>query len=206
MSTSDVVAALDGLDLSGLWVSRQPDVVPKAPPGPWVLVPMSDGSTLIGGSDRGTFGVYGVYDDAAAVRALRHLLGAPAPQRALDEQARRALADDAARLGQDLRHRAAAGEVLQARDLPPGTALDHLGADSGRTAFLYDTPFSQRSSPPSDLELPRTGYLVRRPLPGTTTVSPVVPWFGQPGGGILVVFERPLRHLVDTGHLEPFAV
>lgn len=206
MSTADVLAALEDVDVSGVWVAQQPDVVPKAPPGPWVLVPMSDGGTLIGGSDRGTFAVYGVYDDDAAVRALRHLLGGPARQAQLDEQARRALADDAARLAQDLRHRAAAGQPLSAGDLPVGTALDHIGTDSGRTAFLYDTPFSHRSSPPSDLELPRTGYLVRQPLPDTTTVSPVVAWFGQPGGGILVVLERPLRHLVDTGHLEPFAV
>lgn len=206
MSTADVVAALDGLDLSGLWVAPQPDVVPSAPPGPWVLVPLSDGATMIGGSDRGTFAAYGTFADTAAIAALRHLLGAPAPVRVLEEQERRALADDAARLAQDLRHRSATGETLGARDLPVGTALDHLGSDSGHTAFLLDTPFSQRSAPPSDLELPRTGYLVRAPLPETTTVSPVVPWFGQPGGGVLVSFSPPLRHLVDTGHLEPFAV
>ena len=206
MSTADVVAALVDVDLSGLWVAPQPDVVPSAPPGPWVLVPLSDGATMIGGSDRGTFAAYGAFDDAAAVAALRHLLGAAAPARVLDEQAHRSLADDAARLAQDLRHRAAAGDQLGPVDLPVGTALDHLGSDSGHTAFLLDTPFSQRSSPPSDLELTRTGYLVRRPLPESTSVSPVVPWFGQPGGGILVSFERPLRYLVDTGHLEPFAL
>ena len=66
--------------------------------------------------------------------------------------------------------------------------------------------FAERSAPPTDLRLPRTGYLVRQPLPDTTAVSPVAPWSGQPGGGVLVVLERPLRHLVDTGHLEPFAV
>ena len=77
-------------------------------------------------------------------------------------------------------------------------------ARSGRTAHLVDTPFAERSAP--DLRLPRTGYLVRQPLPDTLAVSPVVPWFGQRGGGLLVVLERPLRHLVDTGHLEPFAV
>lgn len=206
MSTSDVLAALDDADISGVWVAQQPDVVPQAPPGPWVLVPMSDGSTLIGGSDRGTFAVYGIFADDAAVRALRHLLGASAAKTELSREQQRSLADDAARLAQDLSHRVAAGQALSAGDVPVGTALDHIGADSGRTAFLYDTPFSQRSAPPTDLELPRTGYLVRRPLPDTTTVSPVVAWFGQPGGGILVAFERPLRHLVDTGHLEPFAV
>ena len=203
MTTADVLAGLDDLDLSGLWVAEQPDVVPDAPPGPWVLVALSDGATMVGGMDRGTFAVYGVYDDDAAARALRHLLGSTAEVRTLDPEDREGLRVASRQLAQRLQ---AAGRPLSVTDLPLGTALDHIGSDSGHTAYLLDTPFAQRSSPPTDLRLPRTGYLVRRPLPDSTTVSPVVPWFGQPGGGILVVFERPLRHLVDTGHLEPFAV
>ena len=202
MSTPDVVAALDDLDLRMLWVAPEPDTVPHAPVGPWVLVPLSDGATLIGGSDRGTFATYGVFDDDSAVRALRHLLGTSAPLRQLERPEREQLSADAEQLGARL---AQAGQPLSPADVPVGTALDHIGFDSGHTAFLLDTAFAERSSPPTDLQLPRTGYLVRQPLPETTAVGPVVPWFGQPGGGILVGFERPLRFYVDTGHLEPFA-
>ena len=203
MTTADVVAALEDLDLRGLWVAGAPDVVPTAPPGPWVLVPLSDGGTVIGGSDRGSFVHYGVFDDESAVRALRHLLGTSAGRRVLEPAERERIAQEAATLAERLK---SAGRPLTCADLPVGTALDHIGSDSGHTAYLLDTPFSERSAPPTDLQLPRTGYRVLQPLPPTTGVAPVVPWFGQPGGGILVSFDRPLRFYVDTGHLEPFAV
>ena len=83
--------------------------------------------------------------------------------------------------------------------------MDRLGPHSGFCLFLLDTPFHARSAP-SELALERTSWLLSRPLPDGVTVAPVVPWFEQPGGGIKITLDRPVRWCADTGLLEPFVV
>ena len=195
-------AAEAGIPLERLAVGNQPGVVPSGPSGRWAVFPLEDGTVGLGGLDRGGFAPYGRYHDPDAVlNALRHVFQSPVDLAEVDVPR---LAAEAQALAGRLKQRPV--EDLSAADLPVGTALDQIGPDSGYCLFLLDTPFSQRSSPPTDLELPRRGYLLRRPLPPTVRVSPVVPWFGQPGGGIMVLLDRPVRWYYDTGHVDAFAV
>lgn len=74
--------------------------------------------------------------------------------------------------------------------LQPGTLLDHFGGEQGNFLAPYDTPYEQRSIPPSNLatspsspDFPKNYhvYEVRKPL--AVMAGPVAPWFGQPGLG-----------------------
>lgn len=194
------LAAEAGLRVDAVVAGTEPDKVPQAPSHRWVLVPMSDGRTTLGGMDRGSFATYGVYEtDELAANALLHVAQRPeyqeppAPVAELQARARELAAVLQARPD---------GATYDASDVPPGTLLDHIGFESGHVLFLAGTPFAERSSPPTDLELPRTGYLLKAPLPTAATVAPVVPWFGQPGGGVMVSLDRPIRYYYDTGLLD----
>ena len=61
MSLSDVVAraAEVGLPLEELTVGNESGRVPSGPSARWVLIPVEDGSTLLGGMERGSFAGYG---------------------------------------------------------------------------------------------------------------------------------------------------
>jgi len=195
------LAAEAGVAVERIVVASEPGVVPPAPGHRWVVVPMEDGETVVGGTDRGSFVLYGRYEtDELAAGALAHLAGPveyqepPAPVAELGRAAQR--------LAADLKDRVAAGERLGPADVPVGTALDHIGLENGHTLFLLDTRFAERSSPPTDVSLPRTGYLLRHPLPPVVQVAPVLPWFGQPGGGVMVSLDRPIRYYYDLGLLD----
>lgn len=202
MSLSDVLTAAGdgGLPLERVLVGTVPGVVPSGPSGTWVLFPGADGASVLGGMDRGAFAPYGRYeDDDATLNALRHVLTAPVEdvRAPVDELAR-----DARALAQRLR-----GQTeLTAADVPAGAGLDQIGPVSGFHLFLLGTPFPERSLPPTDLALPRRGWLLREPLPATCRVSTVSPWFGQPGGGVMVTLDRPARWYDDTSRLDAFAV
>lgn len=207
MSLHDALAraAEAGVPVDDLTVGTEPGMVPPGPSGCWVLIPLVDGSVALGGMDRGGFAPYGrYYDDDATVNALRHVTQSRIDEVPVDEATRAQLSTDAQRLAAELRARAPRG--LSTQDIPVGTALDQIGPDSGFSLFLLDTPFAQRSSPPTDLALPRRGWLLREPLPDTVRVAPVVEWFGQPGGGILVTLDRPVRWYYDTRRVDAFAV
>ena len=85
--------------------------------------------------------------------------------------------------------------------LPVGAVFDHIGPSSGHVLYLFATPFEQRSLPPTDLNLTRTGYVLDAPLPETCSVARAKPWFGQPGGGVMVVLDRVIAAYVDGGLL-----
>jgi hypothetical protein len=207
MSTSDVVrlAREAGAPVEFVVAVDEPDVIPKAPSPSWVVVPRSDGRTTLGGMDRGQFRVYDTYETKElAANALVHVLAAMRPEPA--EQATEERRQAAQGLATGLRTRVAAGQELTSSVIPVGTALDHIGFSSGHTLFLLGTPFPERSSPPTDLQLPRTAFLLRAPLSGGVRVGPLQPWFGQPGGGIMITLDRPIRWYYDTGILDVVAL
>lgn len=195
-----------GVDVDRVVVGTEVDVVPRAPSHRWILVPMSDGTVTLGGLDRGTFAAYGKFGDpevAAQALAQGSTLDAPPlPQ----NRPLKALVTATQALLDQLRGVAEAGEPLTPAHLPVGAVLDHIGDRSGHVLYLFATPFEQRSLPPTDLNLPRTGYVLDAPLPDGCTVSRVEPWFGQPGGGVMVTLDRVIAYYVDAGVLAPFSV
>ncbi len=196
-------AAARGVDLSGVVIGRQPNQVPEAPSHRWVVFPASDGGTVIGGMDRGRFVPYAEFTDLeGAADALAHLTvvpPAPPAPRPMPVLVSATLA-----LFDQLHAAFREQPVLSGTVITPGAPLDHIGTESGHCLYLLNTPMSQRSLPPTDLTQPRTGYVVTDALPAEASVERVPPWFGQPGGGVLVRLPRVISYYVDVGLLLRF--
>lgn len=196
-------AARRGVDLSALVVGRETDHVPSAPSHRWIVFPSSRGGTVIGGVDRGRFTPYAEFTDLlGAADALVQLTSLPMP-RPLDRPRSQVLGA-VATIGRDWATGLQQQPSLPGAAVAVGTPLDHIGNESGHYLYLYDTPMSQRSLPPTDLQERRTGYLVAAPLPPEAVVEQLPPWFGQPGGGLVVRLPRVIRYYVDTGLLFRF--
>jgi hypothetical protein len=86
--------------------------------------------------------------------------------------------------------------------LSQGTIVDRFGDDSGRFLAPANTPFEQRSLPPSALNDTYTQYRVVKPL--ELDASTIAPWFGQEGGGTQFVLPRgrTVADLIQDGYLE----
>ncbi|KAJ7775520.1 hypothetical protein B0H16DRAFT_1713106 [Mycena metata] len=88
--------------------------------------------------------------------------------------------------------------------LSRGMLLDRFGKPNGKFLAPVDTPFGQRSLPPSSLET-STNYHVYRVETDTITVltGTIAPWFGQPGQG--TQYELPpgttVQSLLDARFL-----
>lgn len=200
------LAQARGVNVDEIVVGTAVDVIPQAPSHRWILVPMSDGTVTLGGMDRGRFAVYGKFGDPdVAARALAQGSTRDAPPLPENRPVKALVTATQALLDQ-LRGLMEEGTALTAAHLPVGAVLDHIGDRSGHVLYLFATPFEQRSLPPTDLNLPRTGYVLDAPLSEACTVSRVEPWFGQPGGGVMVTLDRVIAYYVDTGVLAPFAL
>ena len=200
------LAQARGVDVDAVVVGTEVDVIPQAPSHRWILVPMSDGTVTLGGMDRGRFASYGKFSDPeVAAQALAQGSTRDAPPLP-ESRPLKALVTATQALLDQLRSVVEAGTPLASTHLPVGAVFDHIGDRSGHVLYLFATPFEQRSLPPTDLNLPRTGYVLDAPLPDTCDVSTVEPWFGQPGGGVMVTLDRVIAYYVDGGVLAPFAL
>lgn len=88
--------------------------------------------------------------------------------------------------------------------LPPGIALDRLGAIDGVFLFPWGTPVPQRALPPhaSGGNSRLYQFVTMRPLHFEAEI--VQPWFGQPGGAIrlrLATDGTGVRQLLQSGAL-----
>jgi hypothetical protein len=101
-------------------------------------------------------------------------------------------------LGQDIGLNLYKGKRLVT--LPPGTELDRYGDQTGNTLYAAGTQFPYRSQKAEKKQQPYRVYRLRyavRALTGTT-----VAWFGQPGGGVAFLLERPIADLLADNVLE----
>jgi nicrotizing toxin Mtb-like protein len=84
--------------------------------------------------------------------------------------------------------------------LDVGTVIDRFGREDGRVFAAVETPFAQRSLPPSHVDLAYRRYRVVTPIPVWRSLSAA--WFAQPGGGVRYRTTRSVAELVALGHLE----
>jgi hypothetical protein len=169
---------------------------PPPPEGPWVIVP-THGGYAVGGVGRGRFAAYDQTPTIAEAAALVvHLLQTPATS----EPAADGLDGAGAETARSIKERTTSrGGAAGPAQLVPGDVLDLTGAETGHHLYALGTPMPERSAPPSEIgEYHR--YRVLRPLPGAQE-GVAAPWFEQPGGGAMVVCERPARWYVDQGFL-----
>ena len=185
---------------------------PEAPTGPshrWIAWTVGD-EIVLGGADRGRFAAYARFDDPSLVAEILTRWIAPTlPPAPRDADT---LVGAALVVADDLVGPAAPdstvrdGGAVSGSVLPVGTPLDHVGNASGHVLYLYGTEMSARSLPPTDLNEERLGFVLTTALPDSSRVERVRPWFGQPGGGLMVTLDRVIAYYVDAGVLEPFAV
>jgi len=91
--------------------------------------------------------------------------------------------------------------------LPAGSVVDRFGNLDGFLLYPAQTPMAQRSLPPSvlDPQRPQLGLLtfgVAQPV--RVMARRIEPWFGQPGGGVVMRLAEPsdtVRDLVVRGEL-----
>ncbi|KAJ7776234.1 hypothetical protein B0H16DRAFT_1659731 [Mycena metata] len=90
----------------------------------------------------------------------------------------------------------------------PGMLLDRFGHATGGFLAPADTPFSQRSLPPSSLGPPTNYHIYRVEVNNLTVLTgTIAPWFSQPGQG--TQYELPegtsVQTLLDAGILTEIA-
>ncbi|KQW47925.1 hypothetical protein ASC77_16080 [Nocardioides sp. Root1257] len=183
-------------------MSEDPPPAQIPPEGEWVFVRQDD-RFLVGAFGRGKFRTYEVVGSSeAAVAIVDRLKSTP-----LHRVAARIDPDDQARgvrtAATILDRCRARGDRPAPADLRPGDLLDCLGPETGHHLYALGTPFSRRSQPPSDVGAPRFAFQLARPFPPEVQEGVTAPWFGQPGGGAMVVLDRPIRWYVDQGFLDP---
>ena len=83
--------------------------------------------------------------------------------------------------------------------LPPGTELDRFGDQEGNTLYAARTRYPNRSLPPDFVHREYRVYRLHDPLRAVT--GSAVPWFGQPGGGIVYLLPQSIRELLNRGIL-----
>ena len=173
----------------------------KQPPeGPWLLVPYGQ-QVLVGALGRGKFAPYeAMWTAEDAVDLAVRLAGSALPPRSTPVE------PDAERSG--LRTAEAVRERVAPLDgapgparLVPGDALDCFGVETGHHLYALGTPFPQRSQPPSDVGAPYFTFEVVQPFPDKVREGIAAPWFEQPGGGAMIVLDRPIRWYVDQSFL-----
>lgn len=179
----------------------EPDA-PQPPEGPWLVVPFGS-RFVVGAVGRGKFAPYETLwtlDDA--VRLAVGLAAAPLPpgQVPTDEALRERARATAAAIVDRTRERGGAAGPTR---VGPGDLLDVVGLETGHHLYALGTAFARRSQPPTDLNAPYFAFEVAKDLPETVNEGVAAPWFGQPGGGAMVVLDGPLRWYVDHGLLRP---
>lgn len=170
-----------------------------APPeGRWTVV-VSEGEYHIGGMTMGRFRRYESHEDVVlAADVLQRLVQQRGPTEVAPD------ADSLVRQGQ----LTGAGIVQRTQqrgdaDVPAvgaGDVLDRIGHESGSQLFALGTPFAMRSQPPDMVGGEYHRYRVIDGLPDAREGTAAA-WFGQPGGGGMVVAEHPVRWYLDHGHL-----
>ena len=191
-----------GLPEDAAVVGQSPDPGSRPPPnGVWAIVPFGS-QFVVGAAARNKFVPYESlwsFDDAVRL-VVRLLTERPAVGcMPVDRHAVKMRGEAVAKaIKERLR---AHGGGSAATQVGPRDVLDCVDPDTAHHLYALGTPFSNRSQPPTDLNNPRHLYEVLKPLPETCQEGVAAPWFGQPGGGAMVVLDRPIRWYVDHGYL-----
>ncbi|KYH43594.1 TNT domain-containing protein [Branchiibius sp. NY16-3462-2] len=170
----------------------------------WILTSGEGQRWLVGGVERNQLALYDDYETLGlAANALHHLLTRPVEKLDLGPADAKAAYAAAAALTERIR---AAWEPEHAGPVPvvlqPGDMIDVFGHESAQGTFVFGTPLDQRSLAPTEIMLAYHVYRVRNPIDRNVIAGPVVPWFGQPGGGIKIKLPRSARWLYDAGYLD----
>lgn len=185
-----------------VWAPEPLPGVPAPPEGPWVIVTYGE-QFVVGAVGRGKFAAYETLwtaEDAIDLAVRLAASAIPLRTAPLTEPEQ----DAGSRTGQAIVDRAQSRDGAPgANALEPGDLLDSIGAETDHHLYALGTPFPMRSQPPSDVGAPYLTFLVAKALPESVREGVTAPWFEQPGGGAMVVLDRPIRWYVDRDFLAP---
>jgi hypothetical protein len=186
---------------SVVWAAAPDQPGARRPPeGPWLVVPWGE-QIVVGALGRGKFATYEALWNAEDAIDLAVRLAANALE-TRQSPAGEGEAEVGRRTGSAIVARTSQrGGAPGPNGLTPGDALDCFGVETGHHLYALGTPFPWRSQPPSDVGAPYLTFEVAEPLPPTVNEGVAAPWFEQPGGGAMVVLDRPIRWYVDNGFL-----
>lgn len=171
------------------------------PEGQWTVV-VSEGEYHLGGMTMGRFRPYDSYEDVGlAADVLQRLVQQSGPtEPATDEDS---LVRQGKLTGVGISQRTQQRRDADVPGVGAGDVLDRVGHESGSQLFALGTPFAMRSQPPDMVGAQYHRYRVVDHLPEAREGTAAA-WFGQPGGGAMIVAEHPVRWYLDHGHLIEF--
>lgn len=156
---------------------------------------------MVGGTSRDQFFAYAsvsTFEDAVELAIF--LAGTPASTRSAGDS--EALRARGAQTAAAMKTRVAEqGGGPAPTGIVAGDLLDCVEPETAHHLYALGTMFGERSQPPTDLGGPCHRYEVIRELPDDVREGVAGPWFGQAGGGAMVVLVRPIRWYVDQGFL-----
>ncbi|KAI0291857.1 hypothetical protein BC826DRAFT_1021296 [Russula brevipes] len=102
------------------------------------------------------------------------------------------------------------GKPIEGQEkLPVGLLLDRFGSEFGTFLAPADSPYSQRSLPPQNLDTPETSptypynyHIYKVIQPFVVSSGTIAPWFGQPGQGTQYQASSNVLTLISNGSLE----
>lgn len=203
MDEAGLVHALQqaGVEHDAVVLASAPEPGAPAPvEGPWLIVPYG-AQFVVGAVGRGKFATYeSLWTERDAISLAVRL--AAEPLRPRSSPCSEAELAGGRRTAQGVATRTAARQgAAGPHGLSVGDGLDLIGVETGHHLYALGTPGPQRSQPPSDVGAPYFTFKVAKPLPPSAMEGRAAPWFGQPGGGAMVVLDRPVRWYVDYGYL-----
>lgn len=186
---------------SAVWVG-DPAVDVSAPPeGVWAVA--SYGSQyVVGAMGRGKFAAYeALWTAEDAVNLVVRLIQEPLMVRTTPLSPDEKRAGDVAARGILTRTQARGGSAGPAA-IAPGEQVDLIGPETSHHLFALGTSVPRRSIPPSDVGAAYFTFEVVTTFPLGVLEGRAAPWFGQPGGGAMLVLDRPVRWYVDHDYLK----
>ena len=196
--TFEAALGAAGLSADAAYLSPPPTRdAPPPPEGRWTVVP-AGAEYAVGAVGRGRFATYALattIEDAVAL--VVRLLTTPATSDPAPDGLEAAGAETARAVKE---RTAARGGAAGPAQVGAGDLLDVAGPETGHHLYALGTPIPERSAPPTEHGGEYHRYRVQQPLPGAQE-GVAAPWFEQPGGGAMIVAERPVRWYVDQGYL-----
>lgn len=184
LTENDVVRGFD---------PRDPKL-PLAPEGPWVVAPWGDEDYVIGSQRGAEFAIYDSVGSLEEAVDLVHRLCTEVlpvgelPVDALERGRKTSIGIDARTISR--------GGKPGSNELHTGDLLDCFDDDKAQFLFALGTPLASRGIK-LDQDKPYRVFEVKAPLPMAVLEGLTAQTETNPGGGSIVVLDRPLRWYLD---------
>ncbi|MDO5673039.1 MAG: TNT domain-containing protein [Actinomycetaceae bacterium] len=172
--------------------------LPAPQEGPWIVAPWGE-EQVIGAMRGDEFTIYSFASTIEeAMGVVARLVHEPVPVKVAPED----VEDRGRRTGLAIEYRCRERDGRPGpNELAPGDVLDTFDDDHAHFLFALGTPFINRSQSKEVLSNPYHAYELLAPLPMAVVEGIAAPGNNMPGGGAMIVLDRPVRWYIDNGYL-----